>query len=129
VHPVFNLYNRKWLIYTSMPQAPPAKLVEGGAAHDSMVSPGCIITGGTVRGSVLSPGVTVHRGAVVENCVLMNGVTVGAGATVRRAILDKNVKVPAGAEIGVDHAVDSARYTVSDGGVVVLGKGEQVAAG
>jgi glucose-1-phosphate adenylyltransferase len=126
VHPVFNLYNRKWPIYTSMPQAPPAKLVEGGVAHESMLSPGCIIAGGEVRGSVLSPGVTVQRGAVVEDSVLMNGVTVGAGAIVRRAILDKNVRVPEGARIGVDAAADYERYTVSEGGVVVLGKGERV---
>jgi glucose-1-phosphate adenylyltransferase len=126
VHPVFNLYNRKWLIYTSMPQSPPAKLVEGGVAHESMVSPGCIIAGGAVRGSVLSPGVTVHRGAVVDDCILLNGVTVGRGATVRRAILDKNVNVPAGAQIGVDREADTASYTVSPGGIVVLGKGQQV---
>ncbi len=128
VNPVFSLYSRKWPFYTSMPQMPPAKFVEGGLAHDSMVSPGCILAGGTVRGSVLSPGVTVHRGATVDDSVLMNGVTIGAGAVVRRAILDKNVDVPAGARIGVDLEQDKQSYTVSPGGVVVLGKGERVVA-
>lgn len=42
---------------------------------------------------------------------------------VRRAILDKNVVVPDGALIGVDLNLDRSRYTVSNGGVVVLGKG------
>jgi len=42
---------------------------------------------------------------------------------VRGAILDKNVMVPDGALIGVDLAMDRARYTVSAGGVVVIGKG------
>ena len=32
--------------------------------------------------------------------------------------------VPAGAHIGVDPEMDRQRYHVSDGGVVVLGKGE-----
>ncbi|MGB9376612.1 MAG: glucose-1-phosphate adenylyltransferase [Mycobacteriales bacterium] len=126
VHPVFNLYNRRWPFYTSLPQMPPAKFVEGGVAHDSMVSPGDIIAGGSVRGSVLSPGVTVMSKATVEDCVLLHGVTIGEGAIVRRAILDKNVKVPAGARIGVDLEQDRKDYTVSPGGVVVLGKGEQV---
>ena len=39
--------------------------------------------------------------------------------------LDKNVVVPDGAHIGVDLDADKARYHVSDGGVVVLGKGQQ----
>ena len=43
---------------------------------------------------------------------------------VRGAILDKNVVVPDGALVGVDLATDRARYTVSAGGVVVLGKGD-----
>jgi glucose-1-phosphate adenylyltransferase len=46
---------------------------------------------------------------------------------VRNAILDKNVVIPDGAEIGVDPEVDRARgFAVSDGGVTVLGKGQQV---
>ena len=51
---------------------------------------------------------------------------VGRNAIVRNAILDKNVKVPPGATIGVDLDADRERYTVSAGGVVVLGKGEKV---
>ena len=50
----------------------------------------------------------------------------GEGAVVRRAILDKNVQVPAGAQIGVNLELDRERYTVSDGGVVVVGKGQKV---
>jgi glucose-1-phosphate adenylyltransferase len=59
--------------------------------------------------------------------VLLDNVTIGRGAVVRNAILDKNVIVPDGAEIGVDHEHDRERgFTVSDGGVTVLGKGQLV---
>ena len=59
--------------------------------------------------------------------MLLHGVDVGRGAVVQNAIVDKNVVVGAGAEIGVDAAEDRARgFTVTDGGVVVVGKGEQV---
>ena len=52
---------------------------------------------------------------------------IGAGATVRRTILDKDVRVAAGAKVGVDHAADRARgFTVTDSGITVVGKGEQV---
>jgi glucose-1-phosphate adenylyltransferase len=124
VHPVFNLYNRQWTIFTDTPQLPAAKFIEGGLAQESIVAPGSILAGSTVRHSVVFPGVTVLQGAYVEGSVLMPGTRVEAGAVVRRAILDKNVQVPAGAHIGVEPELDKQRYHVSDGGIVVLGKGE-----
>jgi len=124
VHPVFNLYNRQWPIFTSPPQLPPAKFVEGGLAQESIVSAGSIVAGATIRHCVVSPGVTALQGAYVEGSVLMPGVRIEAGAVVRRAILDKNVVVPAGAHIGVEPELDKQRYHVSEGGVTVLGKGE-----
>jgi glucose-1-phosphate adenylyltransferase len=123
VTPVFNLYNDRWPIYSLAPQQPPAKFVLGGRAEESMVSAGAIIGGGSVHNSVISPGVRVERGARVEDSVLMDGVIIGEGAYVRRAILDKKTVVPPWARIGVDHAADKERYHVSEGGVVVLGKG------
>ncbi|ASO18541.1 glucose-1-phosphate adenylyltransferase [Actinoalloteichus hoggarensis] len=123
VHPVFNLYNHQWPIRTATPPLPPAKFIEGGTARESMVGPGSIISGGDIRGSVVSADVMVDDGAIVEDSVLLPGVRIGRGAVVRRAILDKNVVIAPGARIGVDAARDRESYTVSSGGVVVLGKG------
>ena len=128
VHPVFNLYNRDWPIFTLPPQLPPAKFVEGGLAQESMVGPGVIVAGATVRGSVVSPDVVCSGGAYVEGSVLHDGVRIGPRAVVRRAILDKNVVVPADAHIGVNLEADRERYHVTSSGVVVLGKGAQALA-
>src|SRR5215813_10254571 len=124
-HPIFNLYNRDWPIYTSHPQSPPAKFVESGTAQESIVSNGVVVSAGTVRNSVLSPGVRLDAGAYVEGSVVMDNVRIGKGSVVRNAILDKNVVVPDGAHIGVDADLDRQRYHVSPGGIVVLGKGQQ----
>ncbi|MDZ7576823.1 MAG: glucose-1-phosphate adenylyltransferase [Candidatus Nanopelagicales bacterium] len=126
LHPVFNLYNSDWPILTSAPQMPPAKFVEGGTMDESMVNSGSIISGAHVRSSVVSHNVIIAEGAVVEGCVLLPGVRVGPNAVLNNVILDKNVIVPSGVHIGVDLDSDRQKYTVSDGGVVVLGKGQEV---
>jgi glucose-1-phosphate adenylyltransferase len=123
VHPIFNLYNRRWPILSNLPPMPPAKFVEGGNAHESMVGAGTIVSGAHVRTSVLASAVAVEAGAYVEGSVIMPGVRIGRNAVVRHAILDKNVEVPDGAQIGVDLERDRELYTVSEGGVVCLGKG------
>ncbi|MBN9109566.1 MAG: glucose-1-phosphate adenylyltransferase [Pseudonocardia sp.] len=124
VHPIFNLYNDRWPIRTSVTTSlPPAKFVEGGIAQDSIVGAGTIISGAIVRRSVISPNVRIEAGAEVSDSVVLPGAHIRRGAVVRGAILDKNVEVPEGALVGVDLALDRARYTVSPGGVVVLGKG------
>ncbi|WP_211222428.1 glucose-1-phosphate adenylyltransferase [Actinokineospora enzanensis] len=123
VHPVFNLYNMQWPIRTATPPLPPAKFVNSGTATESIVGPGSIISGATVTDSVISSDVVIEDGAVVEGSVLLPGARIGKGAVVRRAILDKNVVVADGARVGVDAEADRAQYTISAGGVVVLGKG------
>lgn len=134
-HPVFNLYNEKWPVYTSHPRTlPPAKIVAhgeigAGIVANSMISPGVIITGANVEHSVISPNVRIEPGATVENSILFEGVTVGAGAVVKNAILDKNILVPRNREIGTDPERDKEEFTISDAGVVAVAKGTAISYG
>ena len=128
IHPIFNLYNREWPLLTNPPSFPPAKFSESGIAQDSIVGAGSIIAGGHINRTVTSYDVHVGAGAFIDGSVLMPSVKVGERAVVRNAILDKNVVVDAGAQIGVDLQRDRERFTVSDAGVVVVGKGVRVTA-
>ncbi|HEY9495169.1 MAG TPA: glucose-1-phosphate adenylyltransferase [Intrasporangium sp.] len=132
IHPVFNLYNYEWPIYTQHQPYPPAKFVHGsgdriGEALNSAVSPGVVVSGAHIYASVLSPLVHVHSYASVQGSVILDGVHVHRHAQIRRAIIDKNVVVPEGAQIGLDHEHDVARgFHVTDTGIVVIGKGQTV---
>jgi glucose-1-phosphate adenylyltransferase len=128
IHPVFNLYNYEWPIYTSYGPFPPAKFVHGaegriGEALNSAISPGVVISGARVQGSVVSPNVRVHSYSVIDDSVIMDGVEIGRNCQIRRAIIDKNIVVPPSTRIGYDRAEDEARgMVVTESGLTVLGK-------
>ena len=131
VDPIFSYYNSRWPILTHRPPFPPAKFVfdlddRRGAAYESIVGAGVVVSGGVAHRSILSSNVRVHSYASVEDSLLLQGVDVGRGAVIRRAIIDKNVVVPNGAQIGVDEKADRERFTVTDSGLVVIGKGDKV---
>ena len=124
VHPVFNLYNREWPIFTNHPQLPPAKFVEGGLAQESIVGAGTI--SGRLDGPALGvfPGVTVLQGAYVEGSVLHARRPGSAGGGRPPGDSGQERAGPGRRAHRRRHGPGQQRYHVSDGGIVVLGKGE-----
>jgi glucose-1-phosphate adenylyltransferase len=133
VTPAFNLYNPLWPIVSASLHLPPAKFVFAdsqsqriGIATDSLVSDGVIISGGTINRSILSPRVRIHSYSEIDESILMDGVDVGRYSKIRKAIIDKGVKIPPGTRIGYDLEADRERFTVTEGGVVVISKGSVI---
>jgi glucose-1-phosphate adenylyltransferase len=125
--PSLNLYQRDWPVRTYLPQSPPARTVPGEDGHDGVVynsslSGGTVINGGTVMHSILSSWVRLEHASLVQDSILFNYVTVGAGAQLKRCIVDKHIQIPAGETIGYDLDRDRQRFTVTEQGVVVVGR-------
>ncbi|HTO68445.1 MAG TPA: glucose-1-phosphate adenylyltransferase [Myxococcota bacterium] len=131
VEPRLNLYNDLWPIRGTQPPSGPCKFVFGdegdgrvGHAIDSIVGSGSIISGGTLERTVCFYRVRVNSYSHVSESVLFPTVDVGRGVKLRRCIVDKGVRIPAGEEIGFDLERDRKRFTVSDGGIVVVSRAD-----
>ncbi|MGE0386847.1 MAG: glucose-1-phosphate adenylyltransferase [Gammaproteobacteria bacterium] len=125
VTPELNLYDRDWPIWTYQAQLPPAKFVfddEGrrGMAVDSMVSGGCIVSGAAMRRSLLFSGVTVEAHSELEEAVVLPDVRIGKRCRIRKAVIEKGCVIPDDTVIGYDRAADERRFSVSEGGVVLV---------
>jgi glucose-1-phosphate adenylyltransferase len=65
---------------------------------------------------------------VVENSLLFEDADV-SGQKLQRCIVEKHVTIPAGERVGFDRARDADRFTMSDGGIVVIPRGYRFAVG
>jgi len=129
VIPEFNLYDLSWPIRTYQYQFPPAKTIshEGervGRNLNSLICDGSIVSGGLVERSLIGPNVKINSFSYVIDSIISNNCDIGRHARIRRAIIDKNVKVPEGYEIGFDIEGDKKKFTVTETGIVVIGKNE-----
>jgi len=126
--PPMNLYQEDWPIRTYHGQYPPARNVlsasgQPGSVTNALLAGGDVVIGAQVTHSILSPDVWIDSGAVVEDAILFERVRVGADCRLRRCIIDKDVQIPPKETIGFDLERDRSRFTVSEGGVVVVSKG------
>jgi len=129
VNPMFNLYNGKWPIKTTMHEGPPAKFVfnedgRRGQAVNSIVAEGSIISGGIVQDSVIGRDVLIDSGATVINSLIMDRVKVGKNCKIQMAIIDKDVDIPEGVNIGYNLEEDKKRFYVDEeSNIIVISKG------
>jgi len=127
ITPEFNFYDFSWPMRTYQYQYPPAKTVTHGGERvgrtlNSLICDGCIVSGGLVERTILGPGVKVNSFSYVSDSIIMNNCNIGRHARIRRAIIDKNVNIPEGYEIGFNLENDRKKFTVSEGGIVVIAK-------
>lgn len=131
--PVFPLGNEDWPLYAPRQAFAPV-VVAGGlggvasSVSDSLLCQGAQIVGARVGRSIVSAGVVIGPDAEVIESVLMDGVKVGAGAVVKRAVIDKDSVIPPGSHVEAGTVTASPDCQVTEKGVLVVGRGVDLAA-
>jgi glucose-1-phosphate adenylyltransferase len=123
--PKLDIYDQNWPLQTHQQQRPGAKMVfneEGrrGSAIDSVLSAGVIISGAEVNRSLLGTDVRIEEHSVVNDSVFLPGASVGKGCRINKAIIGEKCHIPDGTLIGQYLEADRERFTVSNGGVVLV---------
>jgi glucose-1-phosphate adenylyltransferase len=129
-NPPFSLYNRKWPLHTFYPPLPPATFIDTAVyktnVSQSLVSAGCYIQGARINRSILGFRCNIASGSEISESIFLGDAKIGEGCKIRRAIIDKQVEIAPGTVIGENLAYDRQRFTVSEGGIVVIPKGARV---
>lgn len=90
--PKFDIFDRKWRIYSKPINKPGQVIGEEVTINNSLIVEGCVING-DVENSILFPGVIIEKGAHVKDSVIMNESVIKAGAVVEKSIFGLGVVV------------------------------------
>lgn len=121
--PRFDLYNDAWVVRSSNYQGPSARILDG-AVRNSSLGAGTLVKGGAVRNSILRREVVVEQDVEIDECIIMDYSVIHRGARLKRVIVDRFNRIAPGECIGWDAQADAARWHRSEGGVVVVPRGD-----
>jgi glucose-1-phosphate adenylyltransferase len=120
--PRFRMTNPEWPIYASTDPSESAQ-IESGVIRRSVVGSGCVVENATLDHAMLRRAVHVEEGVKLDHCIVMERTVIGRGAQIRKAIIDIDNHIPPGEKIGIDIERDRQRFSISEGGVVVVPRG------
>lgn len=125
-----SLYNKNWPLHTYHPPLPPATFRDQGDlvsdVSKSHIGAGSYINGATIENSILGFRSHLCADVKVKGCVFLGSAKIGAGSRLTNVILDKNVVIAPNTIIGENLEEDRKHFTVSENGIVVIGKGCRV---
>ena len=128
LEPRFNVFNSNWRIFSSGYQGPTSKIIDGHI-QNSMIGAGSIIKGGKISNSIIRREVMIEEGVELEGCIIMDYTIIRKGAKLRGVIVDRHNTIAAGTRIGYDRNADRERYHVSESGLVVVARGDELNTG
>lgn len=121
--PRFDVFNPQWRIFSSNYQGPVARILEA-QMHNSVIAAGSMVHQASIRNCMIRREVIIEDDVELEDCVIQDYVWIKRGSRLRRVIVGQYNVIEAGSRIGFDPEADRRRYTVTDGGITVVGPGE-----
>ncbi len=121
--PRFDVFNPHWRIFSSNYQGPVARLIRADV-ENSVIAAGSLVQHARISNSIIRREVIIEDDVVIEDCVIQDYVWIKRGARLRRAIIGQYNVIEAGNRIGYDLELDRQRYSVTTGGITVVGPGE-----
>ena len=121
--PRFDVFNPQWRIFSSNYQGPVARLIKADV-ENSVIAAGSLVQRAKISNSIIRREVIIEEDVVIEDCVIQDYVWIKRGARLRRAIIGQYNVIEAGSRIGHDPKIDRQRYSVTEGGITVVGPGE-----
>ena len=123
LNPRFDMFNPQWRIFSSNYQGPVARLLDA-QVHNSVIAAGSMVRQASLRNSLIRREVIIEDDVELEDCVIQDYVWIKRGSRLRRVIVGQYNVIEAGSRIGYDLEADRRRYTVTAGGITVVGPGE-----
>ena len=121
--PRFDVFNPQWRTFSSNYQGPVARILDA-QIHNSVIAAGSMVHQASIRNSMIRREVVIEDDVELEDCVIQDYVWIKRGSRLRRVIVGQYNVIEAGSRIGYDPEADRRRYTVTAGGITVVGPGE-----
>ena len=121
--PRFDVFNPQWRTFSSNYQGPVARILDA-QVHNSVIAAGSMVHQASIRNSMIRREVVIEDDVELEDCVIQDYVWIKRGSRLRRVIVGQYNVIEAGSRIGYDPEADRRRYTVTAGGITVVGPGE-----
>ncbi len=123
LNPRFDMFNPQWRIFSSNYQGPVARILDA-QMHNSVIAAGSMVRQASLRNSLIRREVIIEDDVELEDCVIQDYVWIKRGSRLRRVIVGQYNVIEEGSRIGYDLEADRRRYTVTAGGITVVGPGE-----
>lgn len=120
-HPLLNLYDEHWSIYSRNEGLPGHYISSGATVKNCCITEGCKVYG-TVEHSVLFSGAVVEEGAVVRDSIVLPYTVIRKGARVNKAVISNHCIIGPNAVVGSEEPnVPWVKSKICTHGITLIG--------